>query len=344
MALRNLWKDFDPEDSGLDRDPTMDVEKEKMRRQLRTSAARVAASRSRALKKHPQVQPSECENFSQRLQREYLTPAFWTANPSHSSVAGSDGSERGYAQFFRERSRCVWSYLQTMVQSLVTVWQVEHGVHHVVNACIADDTNTTMRGQAKDSERPVVHTVMNTCQAACIRYTESDVDWQVLHIPTSVQYLPTAKAQSLHSAFTAWMLVSASGLGQQWQRLKCPKTLLDKVKWQSIILVGDALKANDAAWRSEMLILCNERRKQRCDPNNPIHRVLGLRVRCGVHQAALIRRPVALSIEQFWTTLVRLGHLYEQFSFRRAISSALVSLVRKDGVFVSVLAGVKSAL
>lgn len=338
MVLSDLWNGFEP----ISLDPNIQKEEDSARnkRRMQTSAARVAAARVKAqsgqAQSSQQGQRSGDDSFAQRLQSEYLTLAYSKVS---SQVAGHPSSsvfqsERSSKQIMRERARCIWSFLQCMVGAVSSLFATEKDIQHVVNTCVADDTNTRMRGQI--SERTVVHTVMNTVESVYIRYNnncDSDSEWQLLHVPTPVLCLPTSKADSLHAAFTSWMLVCASGLGAYWLRLQCPETLLDRARWRSFVMVGDALKANDAFWKSEMRILSERRREQGQNFDSAVHRTLGLRMRCGVHQAALIRKPVALSIENYWSTLVRLGHLYEQYSFRRAISGALVSLVNKEGVF-----------
>ena len=335
MVLSDLWKGFEP--TSLDSNVQEEEDAARNKRRIQTSAARVAAARAQSQAQSSKQQQHSEDSFAQRLQSQYLTPSYSRVShqPDHPGNPPAFQSERSYKQVFRERARCIWSFLQSMVGAVSILFAPEKNIQHVVNTCVADDTNTRMRSQ--HSERTVVHTVMNTVESVYIRYnkdnSESEWPWQLLHIPTPVHCLPTAKADSLHAAFTSWMLVCASGMGKHWLRLQCPETLLDRARWRSFVLVGDALKANDAAWKAEMCVLSEQRRKQGQNLDSAIHRLLGLRMRCGVHQAALIRKPVALSIQSYWTTLVRLGHLYEQYSFRRAISGALVSLLNKEGVF-----------
>ena len=142
--------------------------------------------------------------------------------------------------------------------------------------------------------------------------------------------LQSAKAPSLHAAFTNWLVSTAQGLGSQWIGLGAPPDLTSKCKWKTTILVGDALKANIAAWKVELSLLA----KQRQDQSSQSQRVLGLRIKCMNHQVALIRKPIALGREHVWTSLVRLGHLFETHSFRRASSHALMSYVQADGHFI----------
>lgn len=229
-------------------------------------------------------------------------------------------------RFVRERARCVWSFLQQITHRIRNLLGGRRAVAHVLNTCVADDTNTSLK--CSKAERNVVHTVMNTVQSAMIRYQNED--WELLHIPTPVQCLESGKASSIHAAFTSWLICSAAGIGCQWQRLGCTNDLGSQAAWRTCIMIGDALKANDAAWKQETQILASAR----ADPKSNSQRLLGMRFRCAVHQVALTRKPAVLAIESFWTTLVRLGHLYEGHSFRRALSAAIMSLVQKEGEFI----------
>ena len=94
---------------------------------------------------------------------------------------------------------------------------------------------------------------------------------------------------------------------------------------------GDALQANQASWKLERQLLASLRSQQGHD------RVCGFQVQCLVHQLNLIRKPQALSITGFWATLVRLGHCFEQYSFRQSFASSLVRLLQTDGNFERVL-------
>ena len=155
-----------------------------------------------------------------------------------------------------------------------------------------------------------------------------------MHIPTPVQCLPTAKADSLHAALSAWLVVSAKGFGCMWERLGFAVELPQQCKWRTVVLIGDALRANDAAWKIEMKLLAKQRSLGGALSLAP----LGIRLKCAVHQLALIRRPIVLCIDQYWTSLVQLGHLYEAYSFRRGISAAIMSLLQKEGKFQRTLA------
>ena len=91
--------------------------------------------------------------------------------------------------------------------------------------------------------------------------------------------------------------------------------------------MGDALKANDAAWRLERQLL-KQRRLDEVD--DACSRTLALRVKCMVHQINLIRKPCVLAVPHYWSTLVRLGHMFEQASFRKAIAASLLRVLQES--------------
>ncbi|CAK9023468.1 PARP-type domain-containing protein (Fragment) [Durusdinium trenchii] len=64
-------------------------------------------------------------------------------------------------------------------------------------------------------------------------------------------------------------------------------------------------------------------------------RRLAFRQKCILHALCLVRRPAVLSVEGFWTTLVRLAHLFEQQSFKKKFSMAMVQVLSKPGIPVT---------
>ena len=327
MPLSDLWDDYD-----LDEQQQNDGDQDEavhsapvrgMKRRLQTSAARVALAGKRASassRKPPDTEPS----YAHRLQESFFTQQYQRGHHmQHSRNPHSASFTDRKQQFGRERARCVLSLLKCMLQTIRNLFS--RPVVHTVNSIIADDTSTKMK--CASSDRAVVYTVMNAVENLTVRYDA--VEWECQHLPTPVACLESSKGGMLHAAFTSWLVTSLSGLGSHWERLGLHAHDLGS-KWRTCILVGDALKANDSAWRLECKLLTQARQ----DPNSPSHRSLGIRIKCSVHQLALIRKPAVLSIDHYWTTLVRLGHLFETYSFRRALGAAVVSLMQREGQFI----------
>ena len=301
--------DDDASDSDLD---GVRAENAALKRRLRTEPARraKAVKRAKSLAQGAQTKPDESEQaggYQEKLQKLYFTSEF---NP-HAKESGS-------WQVVRDRARCVWSLLRQL-QSVVTKLLCNAGeVHHVLHCCVCDDTSTRLRQAGSASG--TVHTVCNTVEATLVRY--ADGESEILYIPTPVRVLDSGRADAIRDALQTWSLVTANGFGAMWSKFGLPANTGMNAKWRTFVFVGDALKANDAAWAYETQV------KNRTS--------LGVRIKCANHQLSLVRRPAVLSVERFWSTLVRLGHLYENSSFRKALARSLVKLLHEDGGFVRV--------
>ena len=144
--------------------------------------------------------------------------------------------------------------------------------------------------------------------------------------------------------FVAGVLLSSQGVGTIMESLDeksiaecvekdCPtlEALIGAFKWKIHIFVGDALPTNTAVFKLE-------RQLQRQAVQSGGWGILPLRFKCVLHQVCLVRRPAVLSVDRFWATLVRLGHLFEQHSFRRQFTLALVQILRSADGFQRSLA------
>ena len=331
MPLSDLWEAHSPEalsDSDTDCDSGKNEEVQSLKRKLQTANARQAKAVKKAAEKSPKQDQHSGETsedaYSKRLQKEYFTHEFHGRSYRKPAVDPTLFEKNDVRQqFVRDRARCVWSLLQRLKAVVVDLFLGRAQIQHVLNVCVADDTSTRLKPPS--SSRSVVYTVMNSVQSAHFRFDNGE--WECLHIPTPVTCLTSGKSASIHQAFTSWLVVSATGPGEMWSKLDCPNTLLDRCEWKTTILIGDALKANDGAWKCE--------RKNRL--KSKMAQCVGLRHKCCNHQLCLVRKPVVLSIERFWSTIVRLGHLMETHSFRRSMAAALVKFLQRDGNFVSVL-------
>ena len=310
-----------------------------LKRRLQTAPARAA----KALKKvettakgvplESELETSD-QSYALRLQRAFFTHNYQRGgyhkpalDPSNDPARHGDDID-GKQKFARERARCIWSLLLSMKGAICKLFDSGRGkVRHFLNCSIADDSSTRLKAAGAGGGRSVVHTIMNSFQSAHFRFESGE--WDCLHVLTPLQVLGSGRAEAIHQGFTAWLLSSSSGLGCVWRRLGIPEDLLSRhCQWKTTLMMGDALKANDAAWRCE--------RAKRVAADDP--RSLGVRFRCCNHQLCLVRRPMVLSLENYWTTVVRLAHLFETHSFRRSLASALIAVLQRDGGFVRVQA------
>ena len=306
-----------------------------LKRRLQTVPARAA----KALKKvetdvkgvplESELEASD-QSYALRLQRAFFTHNYQKGgynkpalDPSIDPARHGDDID-GKQKFLRERARCIWSLLCGMKDAICNLFQSGRGeVSHFLNCSVADDSSTRLKAAGVSGGRSIVHTIMNSFQSAHVRFLSGE--WECLHILTPLQILNSGRAEAIHQGFIAWLLSSSGGLGSVWRRLGIPEDLLSHhCKWKTTLMMGDALKANDAAWKCE-----RTRRVAMADPRN-----LGLRFRCCNHQLCLVRKPMVLSLENYWTTVVRLAHLFETHSFRRSLASALITVLQREGGFV----------
>ena len=265
-------------------DDNVDVEQRErlLRRRLQTlpaRAQRLAAAQAETAELEKEAFPSAVdETFGARLQREQLNPGFNKHLPGHPE------SEVGRATKNCERGRCVKSLLQSLAQVVSKLFLGEDRTGsdaelvHVVNVTTSDDTTTRIRANNGTSD---VTTIMNTTQSTSFRYASGRIE--SLFFPTPLQVLDSGKGTSIYSAFKSWLLVSASGIGSRLLSLGCLPGISAMARFQTLVLMGDALKANDTAWRYERSVLLAERCKTPDFSGQP-HRTFGLRLKCANHQ------------------------------------------------------------
>ena len=309
-----------------------DAEAPVMRRRLHTEPARIALAAARASQQGATAMPAAfTESFASRLQREQFT-RLCSRTRHGSGVMDKDTFHQGS----RERSRSVKSFLTALVDCLVKLFRPgEAGatVTHAVNCVVSDDTTTRLKAQGGPGfDQSVVFTIMNTTQNLFLRYAGGRTE--TVHLPTPLEVLPSGTAPHIYEAFRAWLVVSAGGVGTRLLSLGCPAGVTSAAVWKTEVLMGDALKANDTAWKFEKAALLQRRAEAAHDLSNEAHRTLGLRLKCLNHQCCLVRKPLVLSEEGYWATLVRLGNLFELNSFRRSFAGALISLLQRPRNFM----------
>lgn len=332
--LRQRGNASPPSSSSSDETPPGDLEapealaeeNKQLKRRLQTSAARTAKAVKRA---SVQVAPEgEEADYAATLQKRFFS-RHWHPHRSFSAPA-SDADQKQQAS--RERSRCVFSFLARLKSIVADMFSPQRRPQHVFHSCICDDTSTRMRTPGLG--RSAVYTVCNTVENTFVRYC--DGSWSSLFIPTPLRILNDGKAEAIHRAFTSWLIVGANGSGAMWRKLGLSGPASSSI-WRSCAFMGDALKANDAAWRRERSI-----RSLQISSNAESLVPVGIRLKCGNHQLSLVRRPTVLSVEKFWSTAVRLGHLYETSSFRRKLASALVHHFQQLGSFTRAFVQIES--
>lgn len=271
---------------------------------------------------------NEKESYTGHLQRWFFTKSF-----RHAQV-----QEHAYYEdnktFERDRARCVYSLIRSLAVTLEMLFAPDR-LFHALNCHIVDDTSTRMRGPAP-TDPTTIYTIMNTVQTLHLR--DGDADHcghhgspledlglcRSLRVPTPLICLENANTKGIYQAFISSALITARGVGSLFQRFGFSGDHTGKATWKTFIFIGDALKANESAFNEERKVL-----KKLQHQNH-----LALKIKCAIHQVCLIRKPVVLLIPAFWTTLVRLSHLFECLSFRKAFATSMASVVSSSFIYL----------
>ena len=241
------------------------------------------------------------------------------------------------ARSSRERARATKSLVVRIAQTLLSLLtppahppethsDIAERVHLVLGATVFDETNSKLRGPG--GER-AVYTILNTVATVHVKCVAGGEPLDFL-LPTPMLTLPSPKTLDLHTAVCAFLPLCSSGPGHMLQAAGLPATFGEKARWRCHVLVGDALKTNDALFKLERRLLHLRAPQQ--------GNFLSLRLKCVLHQLCLIRKPVVLGVSQFWPTLIRLGHLMESYAYRKQLLLAAVQVARSSGGFRRCLA------
>lgn len=332
MPLSSLWGDESCESHSDGENAPSESQLEANRERTRKARETRALNRLRRQVGVLQEQKGErseiSENWASRIQTNYFTPSFKTVA---SSTRQTPFSKPDYKQVGKERARAVMSFLVQLVHLIERILSPPGGtqeIHQVLDCIVMDDSSTRLR--SKSDNMANIYSVMNTVQTLHVAHQNKDSSESVL-IPTPFACLMSQRKEDVAAGFERHLVLHCKGIGKCLESLadltgvgrNKLENLVKSCRWRTQIFVGDALPTNDAVYRLQ---------KQQLMKLSP-KRHLSLRVRCILHQICLVRRPAVLSIDSFWTTLVRLGHLFEQASFKKQFATAMVQVFHKAGNF-----------
>lgn len=320
--------------------------REKVKKQKQTQKARQAALLTfakRRFRKEFGLVPIRAipSNPFEEKQRELQTN-FFTGRLHYMSVFTKQFEQVSPDQkqnVQRNRARCAWSLLCALVNALEHVFAISSSASpkFVINTVIPDDTNTRLKGPAV-GDKTVIYTVMNQMQNIIVHYgnegVKTECPWHCLFLPCPVAILNAPNTEHLHSAYVSYMIAGASGIGKGLQRVGLKPVIAEKMqkaKWVVQIMTADAIETNASTFHVERVLLGHARQQDRA-----CNRV-AIRFKCLNHQLSLTRKPCVLAVDRFWSTLVRLAHLFECASFRRRFTAGILSLLKKPGAFQSIM-------
>ena len=303
--------------------------KARTQRRLNAQAKRLAKGRQggtrvRTSLGHGAV--SSSESYSAYLQNVFFTQKYFQEKRLHHQPEYFS-NESSFRTFARNQARCVFSLLHAIVSMLKRLFSGDQPqVFHVINTNIVDDTSTRMKGP-NPNDTVAMYTIMNTVQDMHIRYAGNQECCESFRLATPLLLLETADAKAIHQNCMAYSLVTSHGVGWALQALGVPKQLLSNSSWRTFVFIGDALKANDAAFRQE----CEEKANA-----GDKHHLL-LKIRCSIHQLSLLRRPCVLMVPRLWSTIVRLSHLYETLSFRKLFARSMATIICNSFIYLPIV-------
>ena len=279
------------------------------------------------------------ESFSAKLQKWFFTKSFWNANKQEDAYPGDS-----MKTFQRDQKRSLYSYIHAFALALKQLFEgCSSGTSppplHVLNTHIVDDTSTKMRGPSAQTDRLAVYTVMNTVQTLHVRKKFCFENGMVLddgdscinfRIPTPLMILDNPDTNGIYKSFISCAFVTSQGVGKMLCNFGVPNDLVPETAWQTFIFVGDALRANNSAYKQE----CKAMAKN--NANNIRRKHLAIKFKCCIHQTCLIRKPIVLMLPRVWSTIVRLSHLFEGMSFRKSFARTLTALISTNFQYMEV--------
>ena len=290
---------------------------QKFRRQRQTAKARAASLLSRGMKKlakdallNPPAHPAE--KF--RNDRE-ATSQIHKPGQCHEVVR-------------LRRLRLLVSYVKAWCASVLAFFQRLAGkVQHTIVIAIVDDTNIRL------SEIPAgatgwrlsrVVTVMNTVQKLVVNYKEANgaSDAKMFNVVTPTVSLSKADTDTLSVHFLSNLFCFLGVISMRYKDL-LPERMLSDVPIQGSVVTLDSLKAN-VAMLKQFRASVNMHHKQ-SDVVDAIYPLLG--IFCLLHQLALARGPILFGFQNFWSSVVRLAHLFENSSFRTQFRIAMLKIL-----------------
>jgi hypothetical protein len=123
-------------------------------------------------------------------------------------------------------------------------------------------------------------------------------------------------------------IVKVLGVGERFLRLGLNPAAAQAIPVIVQCVTDDSFRANAVVFR--------EIRGMISAQQSPRH--LALNMKCAIHLGNLIRKSLVLSINGYWTTVVRLGHLFELSRFRRSFVEAMRSVIQSSFSWVPVFA------
>lgn len=317
--------------------PTQDLSslRLKVKRQAQTAKARAASLAARAtrrLAKRANLKPRAhaAEEYRELVQaeNELVQPG------------GSIHWKR------RRRLRLLVSYLKAWVTALVSLFtnfgcdgDSSPAVDHLLSCIVLDDTNMRLSQadpQVNSWKSSRIVSVMNVVQALVVSYspasTGHDRGCKVFNVHTPLVCLPKADCDGLYFEFISRVFVLFGQVSYRFCMLGMASQLLRRVAIQGVCVCMDALATNQAVLKRLRLQIQQHHAERGCQEQIfPMLAVL-----CEIHGLALARKSLVSSLPGFWSSVVRLAHLFEVGNFRLQFRRCLVAVIVQSYKYIPV--------
>jgi hypothetical protein len=244
------------------------------------------------------------------------------------------------------RTRLLWSWFTSFYASITSFLHSGHSFGHVINLCVIDDTNMRLAVPKTDrwglggSSRVIA--IMNNIQTLIFRYGQSDDPenkdkLRTFFVHTPMVPLERSNANGILSEFVSWIFVWLGCIGKRWKRFSQPAAGSSPqvpIRIQALGISWDSLKTNNAVLKSLRRLAVTHAQKQTDGEPQQIFPMIA--ARCGLHQVALCRKGLLFHFSAYWSTIVRLAHLFEANTFRNQFRKALIQVVSSSFDYIVV--------
>jgi hypothetical protein len=191
----------------------------------------------------------------------------------------------------------------------------DESVSVALTSCVVDDCQLRLVGEVVVSKKAEGMNIMNICQS--LHLLTSGGQHRSLRIPTPVIPVLNGSAMEMFQSFASWQVLSVLGVGKRFVNLGLNPSLGDGVASTVQCVCDDSFRANAVVFR--------EIRKRVVAQTDCRH--MAINFKCNIHLGNLIRKSLVLAIPGYWTTVVRLGHLFELSRFRQQFSKTMSSII-----------------
>ena len=311
---------------------------QKAKRASRTAKARGAATVARVtrrLAKNANLKPPQhrAERFRSDIQED-------------SGLNAPGQSDKVHRH---RRLRLLVSYMKAWCVGIVAFFQGFHDlrprVHHTIVSAIVDDTNMKLATSVLPQwilSRTVA--VMNIIQSLIVCHDDPLKDSQGPSFPTKTKTfqihtplvcLPRSDKDTLATEFMSRLILFLGRVSARFEKFGLVANFACNVPIQALTVCMDALVTNIAVVKLMRVALVQKHMARSAQLPNTIFPFL--QVSCLVHQLALSRKILLNGFPHFYSSIVRLSHLFEIGTFRLQFRKAMLAVIYDSFRYVAVL-------